>query len=358
MCSSPCAPCALQVGRSSGLTRGTIMGYGVEYHDDKGNSLVTDFLILGEGGDPFDMEGDSGSAILLLPLPQDAETPGIPTAGGGGGGGRVVAEAGAGEGAGGSGDVEERIRAGQGAGVGPGSAYGTPGQGAGEGAASAALGTPLAGAEHGRKLSSDAGPSALASEMGTGMGMEQGRRTGGGKWIKDDDLMETADVGRGGGVVELEEEEGRGSEGVPGEGTGGRQDTKRGRVVDEQRNPVQAGGSKSDASPRVASQQRGAALQGASTSPLCLARPVGLIWGGTANKGRLKLSHGRQPENWTSGVDLARLLDMLQLEAVTSTEDFRFLKAQSKSTVYWNVLYCTVVYVVCHHPWICCSSKP
>ncbi|XP_011623092.2 uncharacterized protein LOC18433631 isoform X1 [Amborella trichopoda] len=47
-------------------------------------------------------------------------------------------------------------------------------------------------------------------------------------------------------------------------------------------------------------------------------RPLGIIWGGTANRGRLKLKDGAGPENWTSAVDLGRLLDLLQLDLVTS----------------------------------------
>ncbi|XP_058757190.1 protein NARROW LEAF 1-like, partial [Vicia villosa] len=49
-------------------------------------------------------------------------------------------------------------------------------------------------------------------------------------------------------------------------------------------------------------------------------RPVGIIWGGTANRGRLKLRVGQPPENWTSGVDLGRLLDLLELDLVTTNE--------------------------------------
>ncbi|XP_047332051.1 protein NARROW LEAF 1-like [Impatiens glandulifera] len=52
-------------------------------------------------------------------------------------------------------------------------------------------------------------------------------------------------------------------------------------------------------------------------------RPVGIIWGGTANRGRLKLKVGQPPENWTSGVDLGRLLDLLELDLVTSNEGFQ-----------------------------------
>ncbi|KAL1833882.1 hypothetical protein DCAR_0104016 [Daucus carota subsp. sativus] len=49
-------------------------------------------------------------------------------------------------------------------------------------------------------------------------------------------------------------------------------------------------------------------------------RPVGIIWGGTANRGRLKLKVGEPPENWTSGVDLGRLLDLLELDLITTNE--------------------------------------
>ena len=47
-------------------------------------------------------------------------------------------------------------------------------------------------------------------------------------------------------------------------------------------------------------------------------RPVGMIWGGTANRGCLKLHNGYGPENWTSGVDLGNLLEWLQLDLITS----------------------------------------
>ncbi|KAL8507423.1 hypothetical protein ACS0TY_018103 [Phlomoides rotata] len=49
-------------------------------------------------------------------------------------------------------------------------------------------------------------------------------------------------------------------------------------------------------------------------------RPVGIIWGGTANRGRLKLKVGQSPETWTSGVDLGRLLDLLDLDLITSAQ--------------------------------------
>lgn len=57
-------------------------------------------------------------------------------------------------------------------------------------------------------------------------------------------------------------------------------------------------------------------------------RPVGIIWGGTANRGRLKLKVGQPPENWTSGVDLGRLLDLLELDLITTNDALQglFLK--------------------------------
>ncbi|KAL3503725.1 hypothetical protein ACH5RR_038174 [Cinchona calisaya] len=52
-------------------------------------------------------------------------------------------------------------------------------------------------------------------------------------------------------------------------------------------------------------------------------RPIGIIWGGTANRGRLKLKVGQPPENWTSGVDLGRLLNFLELDLLTTNESLK-----------------------------------
>jgi len=54
-------------------------------------------------------------------------------------------------------------------------------------------------------------------------------------------------------------------------------------------------------------------------------QPVGIIWGGTANRGRLKLKVGLPPENWTSGVDLGRLLDLLELDLITTNDGLQGL---------------------------------
>ncbi|KAI0494991.1 hypothetical protein KFK09_025137 [Dendrobium nobile] len=52
-------------------------------------------------------------------------------------------------------------------------------------------------------------------------------------------------------------------------------------------------------------------------------QPIGIIWGGTANRGRLKLRCGHGPENWTSGVDLGRLLNLLELDLITTNESLQ-----------------------------------
>ncbi|CAH8357983.1 unnamed protein product [Eruca vesicaria subsp. sativa] len=62
-------------------------------------------------------------------------------------------------------------------------------------------------------------------------------------------------------------------------------------------------------------------------------RPVGIIWGGTANRGRLKLISGQEPENWTSGVDLGRLLDLLELDLITSNHELEAAREQRNTSV-------------------------
>jgi hypothetical protein len=54
-----------KVGRTTGLTTGIIMACSVEYDDDKGITIYTDLLVLGDGNTPFDAEGDSGSLIVM-----------------------------------------------------------------------------------------------------------------------------------------------------------------------------------------------------------------------------------------------------------------------------------------------------
>lgn len=54
-------------------------------------------------------------------------------------------------------------------------------------------------------------------------------------------------------------------------------------------------------------------------------RPIGIIWGGTANRGRLKLKIGQPPENWTSGVDLGRLLNLLELDLIANNQGLKGL---------------------------------
>ncbi|VVB02169.1 unnamed protein product [Arabis nemorensis] len=61
-------------------------------------------------------------------------------------------------------------------------------------------------------------------------------------------------------------------------------------------------------------------------------RPVGIIWGGTANRGRLKLIAGQEPENWTSGVDLGRLLDLLELDLITSNHELEAAAREQRNS--------------------------
>ncbi|KAJ3693527.1 hypothetical protein LUZ60_009007 [Juncus effusus] len=60
-------------------------------------------------------------------------------------------------------------------------------------------------------------------------------------------------------------------------------------------------------------------------------RPIGIIWGGTANRGRLKLKSDHGPENWTSGVDLGRLLDRLELDIITTNDGLREAVEEQKN---------------------------
>ncbi|GJS21134.1 protein NARROW LEAF 1, partial [Tanacetum coccineum] len=55
----------MKVGRSSGLTKGTVLAYALEYNDEKGICFFTDFLVVGENQQTFDLEGDSGSLIVM-----------------------------------------------------------------------------------------------------------------------------------------------------------------------------------------------------------------------------------------------------------------------------------------------------
>ncbi|RWW45730.1 hypothetical protein BHE74_00048405 [Ensete ventricosum] len=58
-------------------------------------------------------------------------------------------------------------------------------------------------------------------------------------------------------------------------------------------------------------------------------KPIGIIWGGIANRGRLKLKNVHEPENWTSGVDLGRLLDLLELDLITTSEGLKEAHVQN-----------------------------
>ncbi|NIQ37626.1 MAG: hypothetical protein GTN81_03430 [Proteobacteria bacterium] len=54
----------LRVGRTTGLRRGTIMGFGYEFIDGRDATAYTDLLIVGDKDIPFSTHGDSGSLIV------------------------------------------------------------------------------------------------------------------------------------------------------------------------------------------------------------------------------------------------------------------------------------------------------
>ncbi|XP_076937613.1 protein NARROW LEAF 1-like [Bidens hawaiensis] len=60
-------------------------------------------------------------------------------------------------------------------------------------------------------------------------------------------------------------------------------------------------------------------------------RPIGIIWGGTANRGRLKVKDGQSPQSWTSAVDLGRLLDVLELDLITTNEGLQVALQEQKN---------------------------
>ncbi|GAB2222830.1 hypothetical protein Droror1_Dr00016958 [Drosera rotundifolia] len=65
----------MKVGRSSGLTTGTVLAYALEYNDEKGMCFLTDFLVVGENQQTFDLEGDSGSLIIQVGENSDKPQP-------------------------------------------------------------------------------------------------------------------------------------------------------------------------------------------------------------------------------------------------------------------------------------------
>lgn len=52
-------------GRTTGLTKGTIIAAFVEHVDATGLNIFADFLVVGDKDAPFDEEGDSGSVVLM-----------------------------------------------------------------------------------------------------------------------------------------------------------------------------------------------------------------------------------------------------------------------------------------------------
>jgi hypothetical protein len=55
----------LKEGRTTGLTKGTIIAAFVEHEDATGLNIFVDFLVVGDQDAPFDEAGDSGSVVLM-----------------------------------------------------------------------------------------------------------------------------------------------------------------------------------------------------------------------------------------------------------------------------------------------------
>lgn len=53
-----------RTGRTTGVRRGTVVGFGYEYRDEADVTVYTDLLIIGTDGVPFSTKGDSGSLIV------------------------------------------------------------------------------------------------------------------------------------------------------------------------------------------------------------------------------------------------------------------------------------------------------
>jgi hypothetical protein len=53
----------VSIGRTRGITRGTIMAFGYEWYDEE-ESIYTDYLVLGDNGQVFSDHGDSGKLIV------------------------------------------------------------------------------------------------------------------------------------------------------------------------------------------------------------------------------------------------------------------------------------------------------
>ena len=74
-------------------------------------------------------------------------------------------------------------------------------------------------------------------------------------------------------------------------------------------------------------------------------QPIGIIWGGTANRGRLKLKVGQPPKNWTSGVDLGRLLNLLELDLITTDEGLRGLFSNITYALFPFPLFILIIFI-------------
>ncbi|GJP35238.1 hypothetical protein CLOM_g19744 [Closterium sp. NIES-68] len=344
-----------KVGRSSGLTCGTVMAYAIEYYVDCRRAYASDLLIRSNNDAPFDLEGDAGSTVYLQ---QAVET----------GSRRVEEDSGRGE-ALGSGRAEERSgraeersgraedrrgraeeRSGRAGAAGePGAAGGAAGAAAGGG-----NGEPWGGQQpaidDGEAQDETEGGRNVQREAEGGAGLH-GARRGGGEGGEEEGLED--------GLVDgcTGEGEGSGDGGVGGGGNGGggdggggggvrtgrrrggggdRRGEIRGMRIREEGVGAEAGavmGAGAAAGGHTAEREdlrlggggrggrgsgsrgdagrEGGAAQDRSTGGEW--RPFALVWGGTGRHGRVTRWSGKQPEHWTTAVDLHRLMAHLHV---------------------------------------------
>ncbi|CAI5493418.1 unnamed protein product [Closterium sp. Naga37s-1] len=319
-----------KVGRSSGLTRGTVMAYAVEYYVDSKRAFASDLLIRSSTEAPFDLEGDAGSTVYLL-----HRRTGEDERGGAGQGSARVGERRRGEAAG-SGSMlpQGRGASSAAAGLEGGAAAGATGalrstdvtESAGAAGAGAEAAEGAAGVEErGQYPAQEDGCEHREEAHGRGTvggSGSRGGRSGDGE-------------GEGGAAVSGgsrgQESASGGAEGEGsrrgGEGAGGVSSRGEGQLVrDGEEGEGAVAGAEVAAGEHTAEledRRGGVGSRAEARAPGGDAaeseaeggewRPLALVWGGTGRHGRVTRWSGKHPEYWTTAVDLHRLMTHLHV---------------------------------------------
>ncbi|CAI5530586.1 unnamed protein product [Closterium sp. Naga37s-1] len=352
-----------KVGRSSGLTRGTVMAYAVEYYVDSKRAFASDLLIRSSSERPpstfpplfpsayffpphnpppphpflplplplfplrqapFDLEGDAGSTVYLHGAVEEER--GGAEQGSGQGGERRAREGAV------SGSGDSMLARGRGA-----SPAGGLGAAAAETAAAAAAAAEAeseagvaAGARGGRG-GEEGVPLRPAQEDGCEDGCEEGEEEQG-RGMVDGTRVHVGrrgEYGKGEGVAVGSESRGQAaaSGGAGGEGSRGGGEGDGGASSREEGSPVREGEEgEGVAGANVAPGGNTAELEGSRAEarvPGAAAaegeaeggewRPLALVWGGTGRHARVTRWSGKHPEYWTTAVDLHRLMTHLHV---------------------------------------------